>query len=173
MHFATKIGLFFQARRSAKSCFVVSFSVVLSLLALSASTAQAGTCTASTTGNWSAAGTWTGSCTGTGNVIPGPGDNVVINSGVLVTFNMVGGATINQLNVNAAAVANGLTLNGNSLTVNGSITISAPTAVVTSKIDIGSGTLVAAGLVTVTGTNTANQIAELLLGAGTLTLGQA
>ena len=82
-----------------------------------ASFAQAATKTASVTGNWNATATWGGS------PIPTSSDDVIINSGVTVSFNIYGtSTTVLSLTVNESGVLTFNTLDGNSLTITGDVT---------------------------------------------------
>jgi hypothetical protein len=80
--------------------------------------AKAQTITSMQTGNWNLGTTWVG------GVVPGPSNDVVIDAGHTVTFN-VASATINNLTVNATAV----------------LTIAGPNILIVSQDAVNSGTI--------------------------------
>jgi len=117
------------------------------------------TYTATKTGNWSDTTVW-------GGGPPGSGDAVIIPSGYTVTVDGIDACT--SLTINAAGVANGITISGsNSLTVSGAITMNAPTAAVNDTIAVGTGTL-SAGSVSITGGGTASWNSILSVSTGTI-----
>ncbi len=124
----------------------------------------ANTCTSTGSTSWGTASTWTG-C---GGVTPQPGDDVVIASGHIVTLNVTP-VTVNSLTINAAAVANGLTISStNALTVTGAVTLNQPSAgTVTSTLAVGTGTLNAASIA-IPGSATASRFATVSVSTGTV-----
>jgi len=149
---------------------------------------QAALRTASVTGNWSSTATWGGAA------VPVAGDNIVINSGILVTVDVTT-ALVTTVLIKAPAANNGITISGTNVLNCGAITMTRPTVDFNSTIDVGTGTLnatsitipggvgvaryclltVSTGTINITGDITfSNTIAQARLtftGAGTLNIG--
>ncbi len=125
----------------------------------------ASTCTSAATGNWNAQLTWSG-CGVDG---PVAGDTVIIASGHVVTIPSGVAAEAATVTLNAAAVANGVTLTDStsSLTLTGAITMNAVTAAVDSTFAVGAGTLTAASI-SISGSATADRDTILSLSTGTI-----
>ena len=146
--------------------FITAIMIVMLVLgALPATPARAGACSSATTGNWSTPATWAAGCTGAGG-IPAAIDTVTILTGHVVTVDVA--AVAATLTINAAAVANGVTISGtNTLTVSGAVTMNAPTAAVNSALAVGTGTLSAASIA-IPGSATGGQNAILSVSTGTI-----
>ncbi len=93
---------------------------------------QASACTGTTTGNWSDGTKWSG-CSGAGG-IPGAGDDVTINSGVVMTMD-VASASLNTLTVtgtlNTKTGATSFQLTTGTLTISASATLTANASTIT------------------------------------------
>ncbi len=123
--------------------------------------ANAATRTATVTGNWSATATWGGAA------VPVAGDIILINSGITVTVDVTT-AAVASITINAAAAANGITINsGITLNVSGVITINSPTASVSSILAVGAGTLNAASI-SIAGSATTGKNSIVSVSTGTI-----
>jgi hypothetical protein len=121
----------------------------------------AATKTASVSGNWSNTATWGGAA------VPVAGDNIVINSGVIVTVN-VNTAAVTTIAINAPTANNGITISGtNTLNATGAITMTAPTSNFNDTISVGTGTLNAASI-TIGGGTAASRYCLLSVSTGTI-----
>ena len=169
------------------SIFGLLFTI--SSLYICAPGVYAATRTATVTGNWDATATWGG------NPVPVAGDNIIINSGVIVTVNVTT-AVVTTCVINAPAANNGITISGTNTLNCGVITMTMPGANFNSTIAVGTGTLnatsiaiygggpgasrynlvsVSTGTINVTGNitfgNTAAQARLTFTDTGTLNLG--
>ena len=143
-----------------------SFNILLLivLIEIFSVTIASATVTAQATGLWSANATWS---TGTP---PTSSDDVVIPSGFIVTAD--GADVCNSITINAATVANGITISGtNSITVGatgtGTVTINAATSAVNSTLAVGAGTLTC-GAISITGSGTGSHNSQLTVSSGTI-----
>ncbi|QOG03322.1 autotransporter-associated beta strand repeat-containing protein [Flavobacterium sp. MDT1-60] len=126
--------------------------------------ANAATRTASSSGAWSSTSTWVG------GILPVAGDDVVINSGVIVTLDLTT-PTLLSVTVNAATANNGITFNSNSvLNISGALTVnsvSATTGSITSTVAVGAGIL-NAGSISISGNTNTNRSSTVSVSSGTI-----
>jgi len=149
-----------------KSHIYYSLQIIFVILSLFVYTnrLQAATVTISSNTNWNAITSGSGTA---GQ--PNSTDDVVIASGAILTVN-VPTATCASLTVNAASVANGVSIaSPNSLTVIGAITMNMPTTAVNSTIDVADGSLTAASIA-IPGSATASRNCIVKLSTGTITV---
>ncbi len=150
-----------KKRSHISRTLIVMLTMFVLIVALGA-TAFSAAKTASVTGAWSATATWGGVA------VPVAGDNIIINTGVIVTVD-VNTAAVTTIVLNAPAVNNGITISGTYiLNATGAITMNAPSAgTITSTISVGAGTLNAASIA-IPGSGTAGRFCTLSLSTGTV-----
>jgi hypothetical protein len=142
--------------------FVTAF---FGLYFIMTNTAQAATITAVSSGNWHTSSTWAG------DVIPGPTDDVIIPTGVVVVVDVTD-AEANTLTIQAATTNNGVIINDpGTLTVAGAAVIEAATATADSAINVGSGgAAFTAESLTITGSGTVDENSFLIVNTGTVNI---
>ena len=127
---------------------------------------KAATRTAILTGLWNDTSTWGGAA------IPGAGDDVVINSGVIVTVNIAGAVAASLTVLTNTIYNNGLTINGaGTLVVSGAITMNVPTKG-SSTIAVNTRTL-SAGSIAIPGSATDGHYCMLSVSTGTINVSGA
>jgi uncharacterized repeat protein (TIGR01451 family) len=141
------------------------FLVYLMLLAF-AGRVNSITRTASVSGNWNITATWGGAA------VPVAGDDVVINSGVIVTVNTAGAVAASITVLTNTTSNNGLTITGTgTLVVGGAITMNVPT--------IGSSTIhattcsLSAASISIPGSATTNRFCTVAVSTGTINVSGA
>ncbi|PKK81977.1 MAG: hypothetical protein CVT49_16060 [candidate division Zixibacteria bacterium HGW-Zixibacteria-1] len=147
-------------RVSAAGSFLLAAMLAMSVL-LAATATHAATITTIQSGNWDVSTTWDG------GVPPGPGDDVTIASGHVVTVAADAAAVATMVIAGNTSGINGININpGSLLNVSGAITMTAPTSG-TSTLNVGAGTLNAASIA-IPGSPTAGRYCVVTVSTGTI-----
>ncbi|MFH6997707.1 T9SS sorting signal type C domain-containing protein [Flavobacterium sp. FlaQc-57] len=152
--------LLFNLFSTSKKSFALNVKLMCLGMFFVVSFANAAVRTASVSGLWSSTATWGGLS------VPGAGDTVIINSGVIVTLN-VNTPKLLSVTINSAGANNGITFNpGFLLDITGGLIMNASsTGTSNSTVAVGTGTL-NAGSISIPGGTTTNRFCMVSASTG-------